>query len=640
MKSKTIKRAFVLFLLCGSLQLHAQKDKPEYAVTKIPVELFADAHTVTREDHATFEMKGLDHTIFKGKIVKTILNKKGDHNAAHRIFYDGETSVKTFSGALYDKHGKLVRRLKNSDIHDYSAISSSSIYEDNRVKTAELLYPGYPFTVEFEFEVEFENSFYIPSWFAVSSHSEAVMHSSYKIMAPKSYNLRYKEHNYPGTVVKTEREGVVEYFWEIKNYKAIEPESYMPRYTEIVPWVDVAPSGFVLSGHQGNSNTWKSFGEFFWKLNQGRDEIPPEVETELKTLTANAATTRKKVKLVYQYLQNSTRYISIQLGIGGYQPFEASYVKANGYGDCKALSNYMYSMLKSLGIYSIYTLVLAGDDKADIDYNFPSNQFNHVILCVPNAGDTLWLECTNQTAPFGYLGTFTMDRHVLLITENGGVIAKTPAFDAEKNLQLRNAAVELHEDGSAASVVKTQYEGYQYENIWAALDKGEEAQKRFLYENMSLSGFEISDFKFSQQKASNPKAFEELHLKMRRYATLSGKRIFFQPNLMNHAGKLDKPQEERKFDMELHFPYTDIDTVEYSIPEGYHLEFLPEPVDISSEFGAYQAKVIQEEGKVIYIRKRVAFKGKYAAEKYLSFVEYVNKIANADRIKLVLVKET
>ncbi len=67
-------------------------------------------------------------------------------------------------------------------------------------------------------------------------------------------------------------------------------------------------------------------------------------------LTDHLTDKRQKVFALYDYLQKNTRYISVQLGIGGWQPFPADYVATKRYGDCKALSNFMVALLKEAGI--------------------------------------------------------------------------------------------------------------------------------------------------------------------------------------------------------------------------------------------------------------------------------------------------
>jgi hypothetical protein len=61
----------------------------------------------------------------------------------------------------------------------------------------------------------------------------------------------------------------------------------------------------------------------------------------------------------------------------------------------------MVVLLREAGITGYYTTVMAGEGKSEADPDFPSDQANQVIVAVPTKVDTVWLECTNQTNPFG-----------------------------------------------------------------------------------------------------------------------------------------------------------------------------------------------------------------------------------------------
>jgi len=80
-------------------------------------------------------------------------------------------------------------------------------------------------------------------------------------------------------------------------------------------------------------------------LLKGRRDLSETTIQEVTTLVSKASTNKEKAKLIYQYVQNKTRYISIQLGIGGWKPILASEVDRLGYGDCKALTNYTKALL-------------------------------------------------------------------------------------------------------------------------------------------------------------------------------------------------------------------------------------------------------------------------------------------------------
>jgi transglutaminase-like putative cysteine protease len=636
------KIAGCIFALAVSLnfpELHAQKT-PMYAFSDIPAELLKNSNAVVRNDITKYQIinqgKGKKYSL----VAVTILNKKGDHFAEVRLGYDKLSKITSIKGRCFDKFGKVVEVLKNKDIEDYSAYDGFSIYSDNRVKYFDLRYPDYPYTIEYEVEEEDDGLFFTPGWMPYPAYNVSSQKSSLEIIAPNAYDIRYLELNMEPSAKKKNVNGSTSITWEFGNFAAIERESRMPSLKKIVPTILTGPSDFEMEGYAGTMTDWSGFGRWESMLNEGRDALPPEFTEKIRALVADVPGRSEKIKILYNYLQANTRYVSIQLGIGGWQTFPATDVVNNGYGDCKALSNFMMAMLKAVDIDSYYTLVRAGNNVSNIIKEFPSQQFNHVILCVPNYQDTVWLECTSQDNPFGYIGSFTGDRDVLVINENGGHIVHTRTYTKEENAQMQRTQAVLNQDGSAVIHLSVTSAGRQYERFSGLLDVGESEQKKWLYKNLDLPGFSLEDFSFDQKKQPLPELYTNINVTVGRFASVSGKRLFFQPNVFNKSGGVAIPQKERQYPFELDYPFVDSDTVEFVIPEGYHLEFLPEATKIESDFGNYEAKVLAQKNKVTYVRKRTMVKGTFPPKDYLKYVEFRNAIAEADKMKLVLVKAT
>jgi hypothetical protein len=345
------------------------------------------------------------------------------------------------------------------------------------------------------------------------------------------------------------------------------------------------------------------------------------------------------VRTLYKFLQKNTRYISIQLGIGGYQPFDAKFVATKAYGDCKALTNYMYSLLKEAGIPSHYALVRSGRGATYLNTEFPSSQFNHVILCVPLGGDTTWLECTSQSLPAGYLGDHTNDRPALLVSEQGGKMVMTKRYPAEANGQRRRIEAQLSGDGSMHMRVSTHYTGLQMDGVHSLVNNlGRDMLKDYLQSVMELATYDVTTFNYSEDADPEPAVREELDIAVAGYANVSGKRIFLVPNIMNRLGFRLPEDTGRKYDLVLPMGYLDIDSISIAVPGDYQPEMLPAEIKMQTEFGEFQSQVKYEKGRVSYYRRLLYHGGRIPAARYGAFVEFLEKIRKADRSKLVLVK--
>ena len=633
---------FALTILFSSLVICAMAVEPKYPVSSIPEDMKQGMYAVIRERESRFYIEGPGNSVHYERLVITILNSRANDYATLAVGYNKLTKVEDVKAVVYDAMGNQIKKLKQSDISDRSYVSDMTLYDDSRIMSADLSQTTYPYTVEYEYKVRTKYLYAIPEFELYHDDEISIQKSIYALIYPPSLKPRYKLFKVDKPVPAIESDKRESLTWTFENIKPSKFESFGPGTDKVVPNIKVAPSTFEYAGYQGSMNTWEEYGKWNLLLNNGRDVLPPATVAKIKTITQGLATTDEKVKALYEYLQNKTRYVNISEGIGGLQPFEATVVDQMGYGDCKALSNYMVSMLKSIGIKGYYTRIMAGSNAADIDVNFPSHQTNHIIVAVPNTKDTIWLECTNQTNPYGYLGTFTGDRNGLMITETGGKIVRTVRYPGSQNLQSRYADVDMARGGDAKAKVTTTYSGLQYENggLDNVLNNQYDEQKNWIQKNTSIPNFDVTSFSMTDRKDKIPSAIVKVDLDLRRFASVSGKRIFLTPNLMNRSTYVPEKLETRRTNVVLKFAYTDVDTILYHLPEGIYPEFMPKPVKLTSRFGEYEATFTLDQDNLVYIRKLKMNKGEFPAESYNELIEFYRNLNKADNTKMVFLSKT
>jgi len=623
------------------LSLSAKAADAKYPVSDIPEELKKDVNAVVREDKLVFKILSQSKAAVSAFYAVTIFNENANEFASTTQFYDKLTKLTSFSGSVYDANGKLIRKLKTNEIYDQSVFDGSSLFNDDRFKKANLAQSTYPYTVVFEYEKEYKFLYHIDGSYFIPDEKVAVQHASYQLIYPPALTPRYKLFNSENKPKKDVVDGLESLEWTFENLKPIKFEP-LARTLDVIPYIVAAPGHFEFEGYVGDMQTWQSYGKWIASLNKGRDVLPEETKTKIKQLTSNLKTTEEKTKAVYEFLQSRTRYVGIQLGIGGYQPFEASVVDKTGYGDCKALSNYTVALLSEVGVKANYILIYAGEGYHGLMEDFPSSQFNHATVCVPNGKDSIWLECTSQTNPFAYSGKFTGDRKALAITEDGARIVRTPVYTAEQNVQSRTADVFVEANGNAKAKVKTTYAGLQYENdhLNFKLGNNYDDQRKWLQENMGIPSFDINSFSMLNRKEKIPSAVVNVDLTLNRLATVSGKRVFLIANLMNRSTYMPEKVESRKTKFYRKMTYTDLDTIRYHLPEELYPEYLPEPTKISSRFGEYETKYSVDQGSLLYIRRVKMNKGEFSPQTYQELIDFYKSVNKADNVKIVFLNKT
>jgi transglutaminase-like putative cysteine protease len=610
----------------------------DYNVALISDSLKQNANAVKRYEELRIIIKSPKKAVIKHKYAITILNEAGDEYCRYANSYDKLQSLSDIHGTLYDANGKEIKSIKKKDLSDLAYNDEISLMTDNRIKTYTFYYKQYPYTVEFEDEQEFDGIFYLPSWTPLSDEKFAVEQSRLVVETPADFRIRYKQFNYAAEP-DIKKDKVNTYTWEVRNLKSIEFEPFQTKDNSLVS-VYVAPLDFEIGGYKGSMETWESLGKFIVQLNMGKDQLPENVKADIHALVEGVTSVEKKIELLYNYLQKNTRYISIQLGIGGWQPFEAKYVATKRYGDCKALSNYMISLLKEAGVNANYVLINAGEGKKGLWDDFPAPYFNHAIMCVPNGKDTIWLECTSQTVSPGFMGSFTGDRKALVITQDGGKVVATPHYSSKDNSQIRKVTATVDLSGNVIAEMRTVYSGIAQEDVHGLIHQAtKEQREKYLNSTLGLPTYSIEAFDHKEVRGRIPSVDEYLKVAAPNYATITGKRLFIQPNIFSKNYTKLNTDKVRKFPIEYTSSFMDIDTATISIPEGYQPEAMPKDVLLTNKFGKYSISFKVDANKIIVHRHYERQAATYPASDYLELAKFYEDIYKADRSKIVLVKK-
>jgi hypothetical protein len=607
----------------------------QYDIKNIPDSLLKNANAIVRKGVTDIIVKSPAKATLKSVLAVTLINKNADDYNSLTAYYDKLSSISNLKAILFDANGKKIKEFKNNDFSDHSQISSFSIYDDDRVKFLKIFQPTYPYTIEFSYTKEYNSILGYPTWYPQDDFNLAIEYSSYSINYPADLNIRFNE--YQTKKIKEENlNNIKTVVYEAKNLKAYEKEVMTAGLGNLCPWVWIGLGKFEFDGYPGDQSDWKSLGSWVYNLSAGLDVLPLNVKTKVHELTDHISNPKEKTKILYEYLQSKSRYVSVQLGIGGFRPFSAEKVASNNYGDCKALSNYMLALLKEVGIKSHLVVVGAGN-RPGMNKDFSNMyQANHMILCVPFEKDSVWLECTTQRGPFNYLGSFTGDRNVLLITPEGGKIVKTPAYLPKDNSQIRIINVKIDKDGNAISKSETIYTGEQFEYIQGQLFREAKEQKEFIHNYLDIANPQIIKYNYIQKDKSSPLIEEFLELQLEKVLTSGGNNKFLTLNMLNRRYFSPERADKRITDFKLNMNYSDKDVIVYELPEELKIDFILEDVEINSEFGHYKAFTKVENNKIIYTREQTIFKNHYPANKFNDLVAFYKVIYKADKQKAVL----
>jgi hypothetical protein len=630
---------FTCFLLLfSSTLLLAQKS--EYNTLSITDSLKENANAVVRLNQIDITISSQRNMNIKTKRVVTVLNEKGLGEIGASEYYSKTSTVKNIEAIVLNGLGIEIKKIKRKDFKDQSAVSGGTLVTDDRILYFEYTPIQYPFTIVYQSEIETSTTAFIPQWMPLTDYFVSVEKSILNVTFPENLGFKKMEFNFSSFKIIKALETSTQLSYSVSDIVSQKYEEGSPAYSSVFPKVMMGLELFHLEGVDGNAKTWKEFGKWYSdKILSGTDELSDETKMKVKAFVGDEKDPIKKAKLIYNFVQEKVRYISIQVGIGGWKPMLAKDVDRLGYGDCKALTNYTKALLNVVNVPSYYTILYGDRKKLSIQSDFVSMQGNHVILSIPNGNNYTWLECTSQDDPFGYQGTFTDDRNVLVLKPEGGEIIRTKIYEDSGNTQVSKGTYAVAANGDFSGKIAIVSQGSQYGQK-ARIENFQPTDKEAHYKEYwdNINNLKVNKTTFSNDK-EQVSFTENAEISAVNYGNVSGNTMMFVVNGYNQITGNVKRIRNRKNPFEIQRGYTDGDEIEIGLPSGFSIEFLPSNFELKTKFGEYKTEIIKKDNNnLIYKRTMFLKKGLYSNKEYDEYRLFMEQISKNDNAKIILTK--
>ncbi len=400
----------------------------------------------------------------------------------------------------------------------------------------------------------------------------------YVLIAPKERTLYFNKPRLAGLDHFDKLDGDERiYTFHAEHTPKVDTEPGMPGYSDVAAYL-----------HVSTYRTWSEVAAWYRGLVKGQLEPDQAIISAVATATRGLTDERAKIRALYDLVVKRTRYVGLEFGIHGYQPYRVAQVFARKFGDCKDKASLLAVMLRQAGIPA--SLVLARTRQGgDLDAEPASlAPFDHAIVWVPKYD--LYLDGTAEFSGSAELPAQDQDIPVLQVST--GKLVRTPVLPAAQNLVTTDWNVALEASGDARVKEQLNITG-EAAHGWRDhyQSPGERMEKYDQAWNGKHPGAKVESVQMSLDALEEPvtvraevtvphwaRPDSDAH-----GATLVMPALGREPDMLRSYARLST----RKYDLVLGYKWRQEERVTVNLPPGFRARRLPEPRTVETPFGKF-----------------------------------------------------
>jgi hypothetical protein len=390
-------------------------------------------------------------SVFEQHRIYKILNHRGQRYANIVIAYTPNTYVEKISARTISSSGEITV-LNKKDIYDVNLYPTYIFYSDQRAKIFSMPAIANGSILEYKYSIRINSRTFRHSWNFQTEIPTLI--SRFTLVKPAAWEVYHKVY---GIDLEPRIDENPDGFkstlvWETLHMPAIKPEFGMPPTNEVVASLAISPVGI---------KSWDDVAKWYHELAGPQMNAGSKTKQLAESIVLGAADNEDKLRRIYEWVRDNIRYIAVEIGIGGFQPYPVEDVLRHQYGDCKDMSTLICALGKEVGL-NMQTALISTWQNGLPDTSLPSPlHFNHAIAFCPDYGDSgIWMDATEKSCPFGTLPWYDQGLPVLLVDDNGEAeIRTTPRFPDDFNFLKIDWDVKLHDNGYSEIKGKTIFGG-------------------------------------------------------------------------------------------------------------------------------------------------------------------------------------
>lgn len=567
----------------------------ELAMKTPKVEADADAEAIfweVRIDDSDSSDLALDHYVR----VKIFTERGRERFSKIDIpFIKGEMKIKNIAARIIRPDGSIVE-IGKDDIFEREIVKANKVKIRAKSFAVPNIEPGV--IVEYQYREQIEDAG--ASGMTLEFQRDIpVQNLSYFY---KPYNKRepsYQLYNFRDTKFIKDDKGF--YRATRLDVPALKEEPYMPPEDMVRPWMMLQGVRVVLTDasafsvsyavkNPGNPTSyWGAVGSENKGLVEFMNKSDKNIKKTAEQVTVSATNDEDKLRKLYEYVQTQIKNTSFDSSIDDEARKKLPKTKSvgdvlkNQQGSSQFIDMLFGSMANSLG-FETRVAFAANRNKMFFDPKMTNENFIHPAAVAVKVGDNWkFFNPGVKFLPYGKLVWYEEDVWALLIGEKQLSWEKTPLTDFNETVSKRTGKFKLLADGTLEGNVRIEHTGhkaiqYRLDNFDVSQNQREENLMQEV--KSQISAAEISGISIENLDSNSKPLVVSYKVRVPNYAQKTGKRIFVQPNYFEYGDDPVFSSASRKYDIYFHYPWSEVDDIEFQLPEGYQFDNAESPADV------------------------------------------------------------